>query len=113
MLSYTNTGSALQKDVTVRVTLANGLALVPDSTLLASGSNPNGILVPSNAIAQNGFVIGSYQPRANAFVAFEARTPFAPELKCGPNTLRTSVFVQPAGEHYFYNTADISLTRHC
>lgn len=110
---YVNTSKTDQRNVEFRVRLARGLAPVPDSTYLVNDAHPRGWLVPSNALTGDGIVLGNYGPGANAYVYFEAKTPFAPELRCGTSTLRSIVFVQPKGLNYFYNTVNIRLSRRC
>ncbi len=112
-IAYTNTSKMLQKDVVLGVKLANGLTIVPGTTYLASDSSPNGQHLDTDAIDTSGVVIGSYDPGANAFLAFRAETPSVGDLHCGSNRLRTIATVQPRGLNYFYNTADIDLTKTC
>ncbi len=74
---------------------------------------PKGKRIDTDAIDRNGIVIDSYMPGATAFIAFEVHTPAIGDLHCGSNTLRTVAYVQPKGLDYFYNTADVDLTRSC
>lgn len=112
-ISYANTSNKLQKDVVVSTALPRGMELVPGTTYLANDNYPQGKRLDSNNIASGGIVIGSYGPKANAFLAFEATTPPLGDLKCGTDLLRTMVYVQPKAQDYFYNAADITLGRSC
>lgn len=112
-ISYVNTSNTVQHDVVMSVALAKGLQLVPGSTYLANSNFPQGTKVDSDKIVGGGIIIGTYGPKANAFLAFEAKMPPLSALKCGPDLLRTIAYVQPKGQDSYYNTADINLGRSC
>lgn len=86
-ISYKNTGTTTQNNVTIKDVLPKGLKYVPGSTVLTNVSNPNGLKVSDN-IVNNGINIGNYGAGATATVTFSAtvdsdRTQYA----CGKNTL--------------------------
>ena len=112
-IRYINTSNTIQHNVVFRVQLAKGLYLVPGTTYIMNGNYPKGYQIDTDAIAHNGIILGSYTPRAAAYVAFEVNTPAIDDLHCGRNTLRSVAYVQPKGADYFYNTADVILTRPC
>lgn len=112
-IRYVNTSNVLQKDVVFRFNLAPGLYLIPATSYLKDGNHPSGINIETDAVVSNGVVIGSYEPGAAGYLAFEVQTPAIGDLKCGDNVLRTVGIVQPKGLDEFYNTADIDLTRAC
>jgi hypothetical protein len=112
-IRYANTSDAVQKDVEFRISLAPGLYLVPGSTYLKNTIYPTGINLNTDALVSNGVILQSYEPGSVGYVAFEVQTPAIGDLKCGLNVLRTVAYVQPKGLDYFYNTADIDLTRAC
>ena len=92
-ITYKNTGTTTQNDVTIKDVLPKGLTYVNGSTVLVNNSNPNGLKVSDGVIA-NGINIGNYGAGASASVTFSAtvigdRT----QLVCGPNTLTNTVSV--------------------
>ena len=93
--------------------LADSLQTVPGTTYVKNTIYTHGKQLNTDAIDKNGVIIDSYAPGATAYIAFEVDTPAIGDLHCGNNVLRTVVFVQPKGLDYFYNTADIDLTRSC
>jgi hypothetical protein len=112
-IRYVNTSNAMQKDVAFSVNLAPGLYLVPGTSYLKNSNYPSGIHLETDALVSNGVIIGSYEPGAAGYFAFEVQTPAIDDLKCGPNVLRAVAYVQPKGLDYFYNTADVDLSRTC
>jgi hypothetical protein len=112
-IRYINMSKVIQHDVEFRIQLAKGLYLVPGTTYIMNSGYPKGQQLDTDAIADNGIVVGSYTPGATAFIAFEVDTPAIGDLHCGRNVLNTFAYVQPKGLDYFYNTADVVLTRPC
>lgn len=110
---YVNTSNVIQKDVVIGVSLPPGLHLLPGTTYLANSNYPSGTKLKTDAIASSGIMIGSYGAGVNAYLAFEVQTPALDDLKCGPNALRAIATVQPKGLEYFWNRAEIDLTRAC
>ena len=112
-LAYRNTSSSLQSNVTVRVELPPGVSLIPHTTFLANSNYPQGKAVDTDAIASAGIVVGGYLPGGTAYLKFDAISPYPTELACGTTTLRVVGTVQPENMDYYYNTADILVTRDC
>lgn len=112
MISYRNDGNTDEKDVVIGDKLPAGMTYVTGTTYLANDSAPNGKLV-TDGVTSSGIVIGSYAPTANAFVMFDAKVPAADKLACGENTLRNIGTAQPEGMNYYYNTADVNVTKTC
>jgi len=112
-IRYKNTSNIIQNNVVLSVQLAKSLYLIPGTTYLMNGDYPNGHQVDTDAISANGIIVGSYAPGAAAYIAFEVDTPAINDLRCGRNVLRSVDYAQPKGMDYFYNTADIILTRPC
>jgi uncharacterized repeat protein (TIGR01451 family)/LPXTG-motif cell wall-anchored protein len=110
MISYKNTGNTDQKKVVIGDKLPAGITYVPGTTYLANDSAPNGKLV-TDGVTTSGIIIGDYAPGVNAFVMFDAKLPAEDKLACGTNTLRNIASVQPQGMNYYYNTADVVVTK--
>ena len=112
-IRYENTSNVVQNDVVLSVQLAKGLYLVPGTTYIKNGDYPNGHQINTDAVATNGIIVGNYAPHIEAYVAFEVDTPAIDDLHCGKNVLHSYAYAQPKGMDYFYNTADVILTRSC
>ncbi|HWT55840.1 MAG TPA: DUF11 domain-containing protein [Candidatus Microsaccharimonas sp.] len=113
-IAYKNTGNTTENDVEFRDQLPQGITYVPGSTKLKSGNYPNGLNVTSDAlVASNGITTGDYAPGAAGYVMFDAKVTGGDNLVCGQNTLRNIAFVQPTGMNYYYNTADVVVTKQC
>ena len=113
LISYKNTSRKVQRQVAVRVHLATGMRLVPNSTYLADSSHPDGLKIESNDVDQNGLNIGNFGAGANAFLVFKAAIPGAGDLKCGWTMLRPTAFVQPEKMNYYWNTASLHANKVC
>jgi len=113
LITYQNTGNTTQSNVVIRDALPAGFKLVPNTTKLITGSNPNGVIVNSNNLDNGGITIGTYTPGAGAYVQFEVTTPAESALTCGVNNFRNIGVAHPANMNEFYNTADTSITRVC
>jgi uncharacterized repeat protein (TIGR01451 family) len=111
-IAYKNTGNAVQKNVAVRDQLPKGVTYVPGSTKLMNTSYPKGTAVSSNEVVKDGILVGTYAPGATAFVMFDAKVDAA-ALSCGNNTVRNIAYVQPQGINYYYNTADVLVSKTC
>ena len=86
-ISYKNTGTTDQKDVTIKDVLPKGISYVPGSTKITNNANPNGLAV-GDGITANGINIGTYGPGASAVITFTAQiTDKQNELTCGKSTL--------------------------
>lgn len=85
-ITYRNTGTTTQNNVNIKDKLPAGVVYQPGSTKLQNATNPNGIGVSDNVIA-NGINIGDYAANGNAVVTYTATVAPQNELKCGPNTL--------------------------
>jgi len=86
-ISYKNTGTTDQKDVTIKDVLPKGISYVPGSTKITNNANPNGLAL-GDGITANGINIGTYGPGASAVVTFTAQiTDKQSELTCGKATL--------------------------
>ena len=111
-IAYHNTGNTVQNNVEFRDQLPKGISYVAGSTKLKSGNYPNGLNVTSNALVTDGITTGDYAPGAAGYVMFDA-TVSGDNLACGVNTLRNIGYVQPSGMNYYYNTADVLVSKTC
>lgn len=93
-VSYRNTGTTDQNDVTIQDVLPAGLTYVAGSTVLTNNENPDGVQVSDN-ITTNGINIGNYGSGASATVTFSARVNGS-DLSCGDVTLTNSASVATA-----------------
>lgn len=85
-LTYKNTGTTRQNDITVKDTLPTGLNYVKGSTKITNLNNPNGLAVSDNLTTQ-GINAGSYGPDTTATVTYSATIADAKNLTCGQATL--------------------------
>lgn len=111
-IAYKNTGNTDQLDVEFRDQLPKGVTYVPNSTKLKNAHYPNGTTITSNSLTTNGVLLGSYAPGATAYVMFDAKIDTS-ALACGDTTLRNTAFVQPKDMNYYYNTADVVVSKVC
>ena len=110
-VEYMNTGGFQQDDVTFRVTLPDGLALVPGTSVMFNSVVPEGALVSDN-LPGAGINIGSYASGGNAFVFFEVQTGEAELFPCGESREVVTFRVTVAG---WAKSADsvVSIIRRC
>ena len=112
-IAYKNTGNTNQADVEFRDKLPKGVTYVPGSTFLKDGEFPNGTNLKTDAVVTDGITTGTYLPGAAGYVMFSVKVDSADKLACGTNTLRNVAFVQPKDMNYYYNTADVVVTKEC
>lgn len=113
LITYRNLTPAVEKNIQVFVILPKGFQLVPNQTYIYNGSWPKGFQDTSNDLDEGGLIIGSYAPRAVAYVAFYAAVPFGIKMSCGWNDFRPMAFVRPEGLPEYYDTADLRVARQC
>ncbi len=111
-VTYTNTGSTQQDNVTVNDTLPKGVSYVTNSTLIANSKTNNSYQATSEGITTNGLNIGSYAPQGNAFLKFSAKVADKSALSCGPNTL-TNVARVTTSSGYKEASADVTVNVTC
>jgi uncharacterized repeat protein (TIGR01451 family) len=112
-IAYKNTGNTTQTDVVFRDQLPAGVAFVPGSAKLKNTNFPNGTSISDSIAASNGVIVGTYLPGSAGYVMFDAVLPAEDKLACGANLLRNLAYVQPKGMNYYYNTADVTVTKDC
>ena len=85
-LTYENTDDFTQEGVVIRSMLPDNLEYVSGSTVLYNTNHPDGLVLDTDAVVDNGINIGSYTAGANAFVRFTAKV-VDEDLAWGSNTL--------------------------
>lgn len=72
LIGYYNTSDFTQTNVAVRDYLPNNLKYIEGSIKLKNSNHPNGVSILEDNLVENGIIIGSYGPGANAYVMFTA-----------------------------------------
>lgn len=85
---YENTDDFTQEDVIVRSVLPENLEYVTGTTMLYNTNHPDGLLLDTDAVVDNGINIGDYTAGSNAYVRFTAKV-VDNSLAWGSNTLVT------------------------
>ena len=83
---YENTDDFTQEDVIVRSVLPENLEYVAGTTMLYNTNHPDGLLLDTDAVVDNGINIGAYTAGSNAYVRFTAKV-VDKNLAWGSNTL--------------------------
>lgn len=91
-ISYKNTGTTDQLNVTVKDVLPAGMKYVAGSANLKNPSNPNGLKVSDDLVGK-GINIGHYHGGEAATVTFSATVARTEELQCGQLAMRNTVSV--------------------
>ena len=112
LITYKNTGTTTQSDVSITDELPEGLTYVEGSTYLANSNHPSGENV-ADGVASNGINIGDYAASAAAYIKFSAKvTTSSSDLDCGDNTLQNIVYVTTKnGEKS--DVADVLVAKTC
>jgi hypothetical protein len=113
LISYTNTGNTVQDQVIIRDNLPPGETLVPNTTMIADASNPNGVADTTNDVTLGGLNLGDFGAGANAYVEFQVTLPSASSMACGTVTYTNVGVVHPQGMDEFYNTANTVVSNPC
>lgn len=85
-LTYKNTGTTRQDDITIMDQLPKGMTYVKGSTKVANMNAPEGVKV-SDSLTTKGINAGSYGPNTEASVTFSAKISEKDILECGVATL--------------------------
>ncbi len=111
-VSYQNTGSTQQDNVSVRDILPAGVSYVANSTYIANSTTGGQFKQTVEGITTTGLNAGSYQPKGNVFYKFSAKLPSKDALKCGENSLvNTARVTTNAG--YKEDTATVKVKKEC
>jgi len=111
-ISYQNTGTTQQDDVSVRDILPTGVSYVPGSTYIDNSVTGGQFKSTVDGITTVGYNAGSYQPQGNVFFKFSAKLPTVDKLQCGTNTfLNTARVTTSTG--YKEDTATVTVNKEC
>lgn len=111
-IEYQNTGADTQNRVIVGDILPANLKYVPGSTILYTGSHPDGATVEKDSIIDDGLIIGDYKPKTNAYIRFTAEV-VDETFTCGLFTLRNWGRVS-VGLNLIQDSADVNVQLiHC
>lgn len=113
LIEYHNTGNSYEKNVEFRDQLPVGLAFIPGSAKVKDSEFANVHQAIFDNVVKDGITTGTYAPGAAAYVTFEVQVQDASWYQCGNNLLRNIAFVQPEDMNYYYNTADVNVTKQC
>ena len=110
-ITYKNTGTTDQNNVTIKDTLPKGLEYIKGSTKLVNASLPQGKVL-NDDLTTKGVNIGSYGPGITAEITYKVKIAEAKELSCGVNTLtnKASVITENGTKE---DTADVEVTTEC
>jgi len=111
LLSYKNTGTVTQNNVTVKDTLPINVTYVDGSTKLRNNNNPDGKTVV-DGITTTGLNIGDYATNAVAYTWFQAKMPEEKDLACGANRLTNTGRVDTVNGA-LEDTADVIINKEC
>lgn len=111
-ISYQNTGSNQQDNVSLRDMLPEGVTYVAGSSLIANATTGGQYKSTKDGITTTGYNAGSYQPKGNVFFKFSAKLPAADKLKCGTNTLVNTARVTTSSG-YKEDTATVTIDKKC
>ncbi len=111
-ITYQNTGTTQQDNVTLRDILPAHVSYVAGSSLIANATTGGQYKSTLDGITTNGYNAGSYQPRGNAFFKFSAKVAEKAALACGVNTLKnTARATTNAG--YKEDDATVTVNKEC
>lgn len=113
LIGYKNAGNAQQDNVVIADKLPTNVTYVPGTTQVKNAYWNGVYTTVADGVTAGGIDIGSYTPGSNAYVKFEAKLPAEDKLACGSNLLRNTATAQPKGMSYYYNTADVTVTKDC
>jgi uncharacterized repeat protein (TIGR01451 family) len=114
-LGYQNTGDVQHNDVTFRDTLPTGLSYVNDNdypTTWNNASQRNVRVNGTNLVNNVGVNVGSYAPKANAWVIFSATVPAKEKLECGTNKFVNKAKVTTGG-YSVEDSAEVTVDKEC
>lgn len=111
-ISYQNTGSTQQDNVSLRDMLPKGVTYTAGSSVIANATTGGQYAATKDGITTTGYNAGSYQPKGNAFFKFSATLPKENQLECGTNKLvNTARATTNAG--YKEDTATVIIDKTC
>ena len=112
-ISYQNTGTNQQDNVTVRDILPKGVTYTANSTYIMNSTTGGEFKKTVEGIAgSNGLNAGSYQPKGNVGYKFSAKLPAASALECGSSKLVNTARVT-TNSGYKEDTATVTIDKDC
>ena len=112
LITYRNTGTLQQDNVTIRDVLPAGISYVEGTTYVVNSTRPEGAQVSDN-ITKAGINIGNYSPGAAAYIKFTARVAGNDDLKvCGINTIRNTAIAETDNGSKA-STVDLTVDKTC
>ncbi len=111
-ISYQNTGTNQQDNVTINDKLPTGVSYVAGSTSVMNSVTGGAFKSTIDGLTTTGINAGSYQPQGNVFYKFSAKLPTEDKLQCGTNNLvNTARATTNAG--YKEDTATVTINKTC
>ena len=111
-ITYQNTGTTQQDNVTLRDILPANVSYVPGSSLIANATTGGLYKATLDGITTNGYNAGSYQPRGNFYFKFSAKVADQAALACGVNTLKNTARVTTSAG-YKEDDATVTVNKTC
>ncbi|MES2630494.1 MAG: LPXTG cell wall anchor domain-containing protein [Patescibacteria group bacterium] len=111
-LTYQNTGTTQQDNVSLRDMLPAGVTYQAGSSLIANSTTGGQYKATIDGITTTGYNAGSYQPKGNAFFKFSAKLPAKDALKCGDNIFK-NVFRTTTSAGYKEDDATVTVKKTC
>lgn len=113
LLTLTNAGNSVAKNVGVKDILPAGVTLQPGTTKVFTSTHPDGVIVSDNIVSANGINVGDIAVGGNIHVGFRATIASADKLKCGENKLVNKAQTVSDGFNGDEDTATVTVDRKC
>lgn len=111
-MTYQNTGTNQQDNVSLRDMLPTGVNYVAGSSKIANATTSGQYKDTIDGVTTTGYNTGSYQPKGNFFFKFSAKLPTADKLECGTNTLKNVARVT-TNSGYKEDDATVVIDKEC
>ncbi|MGH7218352.1 MAG: hypothetical protein ACREGE_02835, partial [Candidatus Microsaccharimonas sp.] len=111
-VTYQNTGTTQQDNVSLRDMLPAGVNYVAGSSLIANATTGGQYKETKDGITTTGYNAGSYQPKGNVYFKFSAKLPSEDKLECGTNTLVNTARATTSAGHK-EDTATVVIDKTC
>ncbi len=111
-ITYQNTGTTQQDNVSLRDILPANVSYVPGSSLIANATTGGQYKATLDGVTTNGYNAGSYQPRGNFYFKFSAKVADQAALACGVNTLKNTARVT-TNAGYKEDDATVTVNKTC
>jgi uncharacterized repeat protein (TIGR01451 family) len=111
-ITYQNTGTTQQDNVSLRDMLPNHVSYVAGSSLIANATTGGQYKSTLDGITTKGYNAGSYQPKGNVYFKFSAKVAAKEALACGVNTLKNIARATTSGG-YKEDDATVTVNKEC